>query len=232
MYKVKCAVCGTALEGNFLTLKQHSTPISISQADLENFGVTNLAFECGHEDCKAAVCHRCTAKLERQKLGGFLSKREYLICPKCGKPFEAGTHFLLEGWLPPEVGTDCSNFHSPHWHWVFHRRYKIPMLPATDLTIPTLTCCVCMSESVFHVMRFSHKQISPTNLQYTLQYTLPLCKGCHSILTHPSIESPGLPYQINFTNPGQSWGGMSLGFVNSDFMDLVKIVNSYLFPQK
>ncbi|MFH1446225.1 MAG: hypothetical protein ABIG43_02295 [Chloroflexota bacterium] len=230
MYKVKCAVCSTALEGRFLTLKQDSTPISISQADLENFGVTNLAFECGHEDCKAAVCHRCTAELERQKLGGFLFKREYLICPKCGKPFEVGTHFLLEGWLPPEV--DTVRYEVRKRNWVFQMRYKIPMLPATDLTIPTLACCVCMSENVYQVIRMSHRQISPTNLQYTLQYTLPLCKGCHSILTHPSIESPGLPYQIDHTNPGQAWGAMSIAFVNPAFMDLVKIVNSYLFPQK
>ena len=70
MYKTKFIVCGTAIEGHFLTLND-STPLSLAQAAIENFDITNLAFECGHKDFKTAVCYQCLEKLERRKEGRF-----------------------------------------------------------------------------------------------------------------------------------------------------------------
>ena len=230
MFKMKCTVCGTALEGRFLTLKQESNPLSFSEEDVDNFGATNLAFLCGREDCETVVCHRCTAKLEREKAGGFLSKREHLMCPGCETWFgEGGTDLMLEGWFPAEVHMVETELGGHHW--VFQMRYKEGPLPAGDLTIPTSICCVCTSETVHQVMRVERRLPNPLDLnqQYALQHTIPLCKSCYSVLTHPSIESPGFPYEISLTHPGEAWGAMDFRCANPTFMQLVKEMNPFLF---
>ena len=233
----KCAVCGKKIDescGGWLTLKAGCTPLSLSAEAIDNFGIKNLSFYCGNKGCEALVCYQCISNLERQIERKFLSKRDHLICPKCGKIFgeesfgEGGATLLLEGWKPQKVHMTSKKFYgsSPHTYYVFalHNEFKFF---GQGLTIPTSRCCVCMSEDVHQVRHLSIKQRSDFG-EYTMPYKIPLCKMCFTILTHPAIESPGIPYKIWPHNPRSSTGLIDIKFANPDFMDFVKLQNPFL----
>lgn len=220
-HKQKCVVCGKTFKGATLSIKQGSTPLSFSQANLYDSEVTILSFECGHLDCEAAVCYQCIPKLEQHKEGGFIFKRKHLTCPECANSFgEGGTDFLLKGWLP-----DVPMLKSPYGNrpYVFQMINKIRFY-YMDLAIPTYRCCLCMSESVDHVLQMPHRFLDPNDLhkEYISQHTFKLCTRCYSVLRHPSIESPGLPYIIQIDQNGVL---MTFTCANHAFMDLVKALN-------
>jgi len=241
MYKTKCVVCETALKGHFLTLVNDSTPLSLSKEAIENFGITNLAFECGHEDCKTAVCYQCLDKMERRKEGKFLSKREHLLCPQCQEPFgEGGARFLLEGRFPANVstvrvGVRVRGILSDRDKWVFQRAAKDSMVITSDLMLPTSVCSLCLSDAELRMIRVPGPDTSLSGKNSKL-HKFSLCEGCCSILAHPAIEFPGIPYVIPL-QPLTSFGTVSniaigAAFTNPDYMDLVRQMNSYLNWQK
>jgi hypothetical protein len=238
MYENICVVCKTAIKGHYLTLIDNSTPLSLSQADIDSFGVTNLAFECGNEGCETAVCYRCLAKLERIKKGGFLSKREHLICPKCQEPFgEGGAHFLVDGRFPDNVntvrvGVRVSGILSDREKWVFQWGAEDGMVLAHNLKIPTSVCSVCLSDAELNTIRVPDPNTT-LGAQHAESRKFPLCKSCYSILAHPSVKFPGTPYifPLHQSTPLDK-AGSGVAFVNPDYMDLVKQMNSHLNWQK
>lgn len=212
MKKEKCSLCKTSLEARRLTLTPDANPLSLTAESIESFECTNVAFACGQEGCRAIVCHECIDKLERRKEGRLFSKREHLICPKCGEVFgEGGADFLIEGRLPPEVRINSVRTESDKFRAILWLDDG-PMAIGTDVAIPTSHCCLCMSTSVFRVLQ------NPPRA---------LCKGCFSLLTHPAISPLGWPYAISAQSLGPVAGAMRFRYANLAFMDLIKAANPH-----
>lgn len=234
--QVECAICGIVLEGIFLTLTSKSTFASFSQAALESFDITNLAFECGHEGCSTTVCHQCTTKLKREKYRRFLIKREYPVCPVCGEHFGVGgARLLVAGRFPPELSTRMGEFEPKAGKMVFNyerevkfgyaRGGNVGFLSTTRAmvgkVILPMVCSLCTNEPAENIQKTETKDIGWG--QSITKYEYPLCKACHALLAHRAVEDPGHPYfpSFIFDASGQPSIVQSMKFANSTYGEMV-----------
>jgi hypothetical protein len=232
--QVECSKCGIILEGVFFTLTSKSSLASFSQADLESFDITNLAFECCHEDCSVIVCHQCTSKLKREKYRKFLIKREYPICPGCGEQFVVGgSRVLISGRFPPEVSTRRPEY-SPKvgkMGFAYVREVKFTgyrggmgweesrkhwRAQQGRVFLPRF-CSLCMNESAETIQRTKTERPYP-GFRRTTTYKYPICKACLALIEHQAIEHPGHPYFANTDGLGTLF---SMVFANPVYGDMV-----------
>jgi len=236
MIVATCAVCGVHIKGVLLSIdpilsNKDPGKVWFSEMDIERFGATNLAHECGYRGCPAFVCAKCESTLKVEERASFTfiivwSKQKGRVCPSCNGWFGYGpsTRLLVAGRFPSVVSTQKGEkscdpglksdlIYNPNVEMSFN--YHSRTIPHRDeWQVPTDVCCLCMSTPVYEVLTkhqhiSTHVELGSGQVTKSISYRWPLCKGCYALMTD---------VRLSITHPFSLTSGAR--FANPDYGDL------------